>query len=67
MMGEFIEAVRYAWSRGGSLRVSAIFLVVLPVCIIINVLHLISIFWPKSKKSRYHAPQLDGKEFKEGK
>ena len=60
-MSEFIEAVRYAWSSGGSHRVSAIFLVVLPVCIIIQVLHLISIFWPKSGQSR------DGKEFKGGK
>ena len=66
-MGVFIEAVRSAWSSGGSQRVSAIFLVVLPVCIIIQVLRLISILWPKSKKSRYHAPQLDGKEFGEGK
>jgi len=66
-MGEFIDMVCYAWSRGGSLRVSAIFLVVLPVCIIIHVLHLISILWPKSKKSRCHAPQLDGKESEEGK
>ena len=58
-MGEFIDTVCSAWSSGGSQRVSAIFLVVLlPVCII-NVLHLISILWPKSK--------LDGKEFKEGK
>ena len=64
-MGTYIDAVCYAWSSGGLLRVSAIFLVVLPVCIIIHVLHLISILWPKSKKSRYHAPQLDGK--KEGK
>ena len=66
-MGVFINTVCSAWSSGGSQRVSAIFLAVLPVCIIINVLHLISILWPKSKKSRCHAPQLDGKEFKEGK
>lgn len=64
-MWVFIDIVRSAWSSGGSQRVSAIFLVVLPVCVIINVLYLISISWPKSKKSRYHAPQLDGKESEE--
>ena len=51
-MGEFIDTVCDAWSSGGSQRVSAIFLVVLPVCIIIQVLYLISIFWPKPGQSR---------------
>ena len=60
-MSEWIDIVCAAWSSGGSQRVSAIFLAVLPVCIIIQVLHLISIFWPKSGQSR------DGKEFEEGK
>lgn len=57
-MSEWIDIFCAAWSGGGSQRVSAIFLVVLPVCIIIQVLHLISIFWPKSGQSR------DGKEAK---
>ena len=64
-MSVFIDIVCSAWSSGGLQRVSAIFLAVLPVCIIINVLYLISILWPKSRKSRYHAPQLDGKESEE--
>ena len=60
-MSEWIDFVCAAWASGGAQRVSAICLAVLPVCIIIQVLHLISIFWPKSGQSR------DGKEFKEGK
>lgn len=54
MLSEFIDTVCSAWSSGGSQRVSAICLVVLPVCIIIQVLRLISILWPRSKKSRHH-------------
>ncbi len=60
-MDELIDMVCSAWSSGGSQRVSVILLGVLIVCLIINVLHLISITWPKSEQSRDHAPQHGGK------
>ena len=54
-MDELIDMVCSAWSSGGSQRVRVILLGVLIVCLIINVLHLISII--KSEQSRDHAPQ----------
>ncbi len=58
-MDELIDMVCSAWSSGGSQRVSVILLGVLIVCLIINVLRLISII--KSDQSRDHAPRHGGK------
>ena len=68
-MSEWIDFVCAAWASGGAQRVSAICLAVLPVCIIINVLHIIYLMAQVEKKRatmRHSSPAKSSRRGSDG-